>query len=110
MDMQEAGETLLATWSPGSPNGSAPLPFAHRATSISSWFSASLRHSTVTPCVPFCDVSAWLSRETPPCPWDQTTGGQPDDTSSDAWTTNSESLAEMRVAETLTTTMFGPAL
>ena len=46
-DTLGAGETQPATSSPGSPNGSAPPPSAHRAASISNWLSAPLRHFTV---------------------------------------------------------------
>ena len=55
---------------PGSPNGSAPPPIARPTTS-------SLRNSTVIPRLPFCNVSAWLPRETPSCLWHQATGGRP---------------------------------
>ena len=50
----------LATWISGRLSATA-----HPATSTLSWLSASLRHSTVTPRVPFCDVSDWLPQETP---------------------------------------------
>ena len=43
------GRTLHATWSPGSLNASAPPLTAHPAISTLNWFSASLRHCTVTP-------------------------------------------------------------
>ena len=42
VDMQEAGETQHATWSPGS---------LHKPSHISNWLSASLRHSIVNPFV-----------------------------------------------------------
>ena len=51
--------------SPGSPTDFAPLLSAHQATSISNWLNASFRHFSVTPSVPFCDVSGW-PRKTPP--------------------------------------------
>ena len=53
-----AGGWQPATSSPGPVNASAPPPTALRATSISNWVRALLHHSTVTPRVPFCDVSA----------------------------------------------------
>ena len=59
-------ETLHAPWLLGSLNASAPPLTAHPATSISNWLSASLFHSTVTPRVPFCDVSVCLPRGTLP--------------------------------------------
>ena len=70
----EGGETPLATSPPGSFNVSAPPPAARPATSVLNWLSASLRHTTVIPRVPFCDVFAWQ----PPLPFpgDETTGGQ----------------------------------
>ena len=71
------GETPNGTWSPGSPNVSMPPPIAHPGTSTSNWLRASLPHSTVTPCVPVCDMSAYLLLKTPSCPWDETTGGRP---------------------------------
>ena len=55
MGMQEVVETQHATWSLGSPT----------LSSISNWLSASLRHSTTIPRVPFCDVSVWLPQEQP---------------------------------------------
>ena len=69
-----AGGWSHATWSPGSLNVSAPPPVA--------------RPATATPQVPFCDVSAWLLRETAPSPprprpWDQAW----DDPNPDEWTT-----------------------
>ena len=48
---------------------------AYRATLTSNWPSASLRHCTVAPRVPFCDLSVKLaSRETPQCLSVPTTG------------------------------------
>ena len=66
---------------PGSLNVSAPPPTPSdinlELASTSSWLSASLRHSTVTPRVPFCEMSAWLPQGMRPLPMDQTTGRQP---------------------------------
>ena len=71
----EGGVTLHVPWSPGSPN----LP--HPATSVSKWLSASLRHSAVTPRVPFCDGFAWLPRGALLLHCKQMTGGLPGTTS-----------------------------
>ena len=70
-------ETLHATWSLGSRNVPAPPPIALTATYVSKRPSASLRHSTVTPGEPFCDVPAWLRRETFSRLLCVQTGGQP---------------------------------
>ena len=90
--------------SPGSPSVSAPPPASLRATSISKWPSASLRHCIVTPHVPFYDVSACLLRETPSRNW-AVTGGQPDPTLTPTPSVRSLILHH---DESLTTTMVIP--
>ena len=97
-DMLEAGETLPATWSRGSPTDSAPPLSTHQATSISNWLSAFFfRHPIVTPRVPSCSVFDWLPfLRRAPTLWPLW-----DDPDPDAWPTDFDSLTEMFTTTTM---------
>ena len=56
--------TAHVLWSLRSPGDSAPPLTVLLVKSTSTWLSTSLRHFTVTRCVPFCEVFGWLLRGT----------------------------------------------
>ena len=62
----EGGATLHVHWPLGIANVSAPPLFAQRATSISTWLHASLRHFTVTQRAVSRPVRLVASRDSPP--------------------------------------------